>query len=152
MEIIPHIKSIGKKRPTNERLLFYLNKKGATNWDEKTVKEGLYLLRSKNLLNSNDIAESEENGIANLQTGDVVHIKPVELGKEVQTGNQNSQQASQEIISNPHISVKIGSLPPFLVYTATPARIMNTEQVSLFSPLSINLVTSQLTIMKNRLF
>ena len=41
-------------------------------------------LHSKNLLNSNDIAESEENGIPNLPTADVVHIKPVDLDKDVQ--------------------------------------------------------------------
>ena len=34
--------------------------------DEKTVKEVLCSLRAKNLLKSNDIAESEENGIPNL--------------------------------------------------------------------------------------
>ena len=53
------------------------------------------------MLNSNDIAESEENGIPNLPTADVVHIKPVELDKDVQPCNLNSQQASQGIISNP---------------------------------------------------
>ena len=49
-----------KKRTTNERILSYLNKKGAANWDEKTVKEVLCSLCTKNLLNTNDIAESEE--------------------------------------------------------------------------------------------
>ena len=48
------------------------------------MKEVLCSLRSKNLLNSNDIAESEENGIPNLPTADVVHIKPVDLDKNVQ--------------------------------------------------------------------
>ena len=37
---------------------------------------------SKNLLNSSDIAESEENGIPNLPTVDVALIKPVELDKD----------------------------------------------------------------------
>ena len=67
LSAISHIKNISKKRPTNERILSYLNKKGATNWDEKTVKEVLCSPRSKNLLKSNDIADSEENGIPNLQ-------------------------------------------------------------------------------------
>ena len=62
LSAISHIKIISKKRPTNEHLLSYLNKKGATNWDEKTVNEVLCLLCGKNLLNSNDMAESEENG------------------------------------------------------------------------------------------
>ena len=69
LSAISHINNITKKRPTNERILSYLNKKGGTNWDEKTVKEVLGLLRTKNLFNSNDIAESEENVIPNLQTG-----------------------------------------------------------------------------------
>ena len=78
LSAISHIKNISKKRPTNERILSYLNKKGATNWDEKTVKEVLCSLRAKNLLNNNDIAESEKNGISILLAADVVHIKPVE--------------------------------------------------------------------------
>ena len=82
LSAISHIKNISKKRPTSECILSYLNKKGATNWDEKTVKEVLCSLRSKNLLNSNDIAKSEENRIPNLPTADVVHIKPVESDKE----------------------------------------------------------------------
>ena len=137
---ISHIKNISKKRPTNERILSYLNKKGATNWDENTVKEVLFLLRSKNLLNSNVIAESEENGISNLPTADVVHIKPVELDKDVQPYNLNSQQASQGIIPNLHTPVRTGSPPPFSVYTITSASIINTEKDPLCSPLSINFV------------
>ena len=81
LSVIPHIKIISKKRPSNERILSYLNKKRATNWDEKTVDEVLCSLRAKNLLNSNDIAESEVNEIPNLPTADIVHIKPVELDK-----------------------------------------------------------------------
>ena len=66
------------------------------------MKEVLYSLRAKNLLNSNDIEESEENRIPNLPTVDVVHIKPVESDKDVQASNLNSyQQASQGIVSNP---------------------------------------------------
>ena len=42
------------------------------------MKEVLCSLRSKNLLNSNDIAESEENGNSDLPTADAVHIKPAE--------------------------------------------------------------------------
>ena len=96
---ISHIKNISKNRPTNERILSYPNK-GATNWNEKTVKEVLRSLRAKNLLISNDIAESEKNGILILPTADVVHIKPVELDKDVQPSNLNSQQpqTSQGII------------------------------------------------------
>ena len=96
---ISYIKNISKNRPTNERILSYPNK-GATNWNEKTVKEVLRSLRAKNLLNSNDIAESEKNGILILPTADVVHIKPVELDKDVQPSNLNSQQpqTSQGII------------------------------------------------------
>ena len=75
LSAISHIEDITRMRPTNERPLSYLNKKGATNWDEKTAKEVLCLLRFKNLLNSNGIAESEENGIPNLPTADVVYIK-----------------------------------------------------------------------------
>ena len=78
LSAISHVKNISKKRPTNERILSYLNKKGTTNWDGKTVKEVLCSLQAKNLLNSNDIAEPEENRIPNLPTGDVVHIKLVE--------------------------------------------------------------------------
>ena len=81
LSVIPHIKIISKKRPSNERILSYLNKKRATNWDEKTVDEVLCSLRAKNLLNSNDIAESEVNEIPNLPTANIVHIKPVELDK-----------------------------------------------------------------------
>ena len=73
-----HIKVISKKRRTNEPILSFLKQKGVTNWDENTVKEVLCSLRAKNFLNSNDIAESEENGIPNLPTPDVVHIKPLE--------------------------------------------------------------------------
>ena len=60
---ISHIKNISKKRPTNNRALSYLN-----NRDEKAVKGVMCSLRAKNLLNSNDIVESEENGISNLPT------------------------------------------------------------------------------------
>ena len=66
LSAISHIKIISKKRPINERILTYLNKKRATKVDEKTVKEVLCSLRAKNLLKSNDTAESEENGIPNL--------------------------------------------------------------------------------------
>ena len=79
------------------------------------MKEVLCSLRAENLLNSNDIAESEENGIPNLSTADIVHIKPVELDKDCQPRNLNSEQASQEIISNPLTTVRIGSNPPFSV-------------------------------------
>ena len=144
-------KNISKQRPTNEHILSYLNKKGATNWDEKTVKEVLCSLRSKNLLNSNDIAESEENGIPNLPTADVVHIKPVELDKYVQPSNLNSQQASQGIISNPLTRARIGSPPSFSVHTPIKARIINTEKYPLYSPLPINLVTSQLNQLENKI-
>ena len=113
LSAISHIKNISKKSPTNERILSYLKKKGATNWDEKTVKEVLCSLRSKDLLNSNDIAESEENGIANLPTADVVHIKSVESDKDVQPCNLNSQQGLQGIISNPHKPARVGSPPSF---------------------------------------
>ena len=57
---------------------------------ELPQKEVLCSLRATNLLNSNDIAESEENGIPNLPTVDVLHIKPVELDKYVQPSNLNS--------------------------------------------------------------
>ena len=119
---ISHIKNISKKRPTNECILSYLNKKGATNWDEKTMKEVLCSLRARNWLNSNVITESEENGIPNLPTADVVHIKPVELDKDVQPSNLNSQQASQAITSNHLTTARIGLPPLFLAYTPTPAR------------------------------
>ena len=82
---ISHIQNICKRRPTNGRILSYLNKKGATNWDEKTVNEVMCSLRPKNLLNSIDIAESEENGIPNLTIRDVVNIKSVELDEEIKT-------------------------------------------------------------------
>ena len=115
------------------------------------MKEVLCLLRSKNLLNSNDIAESEENGIPDLPTADVVDIKLVELDKGVQPCNLNSQQPSQGIISNPLAPARIGSPPPFSVYTPTPAMIINTEKDPICSPLPINLVTSQLTQSENKL-
>ena len=57
-------------------------------------------LRAKNLLNSNNIAESEKNGIPNFPNADTVHIKPAELDKDVQPSNLNSQQASQGILSD----------------------------------------------------
>ena len=115
------------------------------------MKEVLCSLRSKNLLNGNDIAESEENGISNLPTAGVLHIKPVELDKDVQPCNLNSQQAFQGIISNPLTPVRIGSSPPFSVYTPSPARIINTEKDPLCSPLPITLVTSHLTQLGNKL-
>ena len=90
LSAISHI----KKRSTNERILSYLNKEGAANWDETTVKEVLCSLCAKNLSNSNDIAESVENGIPNLPTADVVHIKLVKLDKDVQPSTLNSQQVS----------------------------------------------------------
>ena len=33
---VSHIRIISKKKPTNEPILPYLNKKVATNWDKKT--------------------------------------------------------------------------------------------------------------------
>ena len=36
---ISHIKNISKKRPTNERILSYLNKTGSTYWDKKVCEE-----------------------------------------------------------------------------------------------------------------
>ena len=96
LSAISHIKNINKKRPTNECTLSYLNKKGATSWDENTAKEVLCSLRFKNLSNINDIAESEENGSPNLPTGDVVHLIPVKLDKDVQSSSLNSQQAGRE--------------------------------------------------------
>ena len=104
------------------------------------MKEVLCSLRAKNLLNSNEIAESDEYRIPNLPKEDVVHIKPVELDKVVQPSNLNSQQASQGIISNPFTPARIESPPPFSVYTPTPARIINTEKDPLCSPQPINLV------------
>ena len=84
------------------------------------------LLRAKNLLNSNDVAESEENGISNLPSADVVHTKPVELDKDIQPSNLNSQQALQGIISNPLTPART-SPPPFSIYTPTLDRIINTK-------------------------
>ena len=63
LSAVSHIKNISKKRTINERILSYLNKKGIASSDEKTVKEVLCSRRTKNLLNGNDLAESEENGI-----------------------------------------------------------------------------------------
>ena len=108
-------------------------------------------LRAKNLLSSNDIAVSEENGIPNLPTADVVHIKPVELDKGVQPSNLNSQQASQGIVSNPVTPARTGLPPPFSVYIPTPAGIINTEKDPFCSPQPINLVNSQLTQLENKL-
>ena len=85
------------------------------------------LLRAKNLLNRNDVAESEENGIPNLPSADVVLTKPVQLDKDIQPSNLNSQQALQGIISNLLTPART-SPPPFSVYTPTPARIINTEK------------------------
>ena len=45
------------------------------------MKKVLCSLSAKNLLNSNDIVESEENGIPNLPTADGLYRKPVELDK-----------------------------------------------------------------------
>ena len=109
-------------------------------------------LRSKILLNSNDIAESKENGIPNLPTVDVVHIKPVELNKDVQACNLNSQQASQGIISNPLTLSRIRPSPSFSVNTLTPARMTNTEKDPLCSLLPIDLVTSQLTHIEKKVW
>ena len=44
----------------------------------------------KRLLNSKDIAESEENGIPNVPTVDIAYIKPGELDKDVQPCNLHS--------------------------------------------------------------
>ena len=150
LSAISHIKNISKKRPTNERILFYLNNKGVTNWDEKTVKEASCSLRAKNLLNSNNIAESEENGISNLPTVGVVYIKPVKLDKDVQPSNLNFQQAWQGIISNLLTLTRTESPPSFSVYTPNPAWIINTEKDALCSLQPINLV-SQLTQLENKL-
>ena len=114
------------------------------------MKEVLRSLRAKNLLNSNDISESEENGIPNLPTADVVHIKSVELDKDIQPSNLNSQQALQGIISNPLTPARTRLPPPFSVYTLTPARIINTEIDLLCSPQPINLANSQLTQLQNK--
>ena len=40
--------------------------------------------------------ESEENGIPILPTADIVHIKPVELDKDVQPCNLNSHKHHRE--------------------------------------------------------
>ena len=98
------------------------------------MKEVLCSLLSKNLLNNKDIAESDENGIPNLPTADVVHIKPVELDKDVQPCNLNSQQASQGIISNPLRPATIGSAPPISVYTPTPTRIIIPKKIFFVLP------------------
>ena len=150
LSTISHIKNISKKRPTNRRTLSNQNKKGATTWDERTVKEVLCFLRAKNLLNSNNIAELEENGIPNLPTADVVHIKPVELDKDIQPSNLNSQQALQGIISNSLTPARTRLPPLFSFYTLTPARIINTERDPLCSPQLINLANSQLTQLQNK--
>ena len=55
----------------------------------------------KRLLNSKDIAESEENGIPNVPTMDIAYIKLGELDKDVQPCNLHSEQASQGNISKP---------------------------------------------------
>ena len=114
------------------------------------MKEVLCSLRAKNLLNSNDISESEENGIPNLPTVDVVHIKPVQLDKDIQPSNLNFQQALQGIISNPLTPARTRLPPPFSFYTLTPARIINTERDPLCSPQLINLANSQLTQLQNK--
>ena len=86
------------------------------------------------MLNSNDVAESEVNGIPNLPTADVVHIKPVELDKGFQPSNLDSQQASQGIISNLLTPDIIRLPPPFSVYTITLARIIDTENTLFVLP------------------
>ena len=86
-----------------------------------------------------------------IPTADVVYKKPVDSDKDVQPSNLNSQEASQEIISNPLTPPRTGSPPPFSVYTPAPARIINTEKDPLCSPLPINLVTSQLTQLEKKL-
>ena len=86
----------------------------------KRLKDVLCSLCAKNLLNSNDIAESEENGIPNLPTADIVHVKLVELDKDVQPSTLNSQQVSQGIISNPLTPARIGLPPPFLSLYSNP--------------------------------
>ena len=109
------------------------------------MKGVLCSLRAKNLLKSNGIAESEENGIPNLPTPDVVHIKPVQIDKDkpdVLPSTLNSQQASQGSISNSFTPARIESPLPFSVYTPTAARIINTKKDPLCSPLPINLVNS----------
>ena len=108
-------------------------------------------LHAKNLLNSNDIAELEENRIPNLPTADAVYIKPVEVDRRVQPSNLDSQQASQGIISNPLAASRIELPPPFSVYTPTRARKINTEKDPLCSPQPINLVNSQLTKLEKNL-
>ena len=55
----------------------------------------------------------------------VVHIKPVELDKDIQPCNLNSQQASQGIISNPLIPAS--ELPSEL--PTLPQSHINTPQV-----------------------
>ena len=115
------LKTLAKRDPRISVYYPIKIKKGATRWDERTVKEVLCSLRAKNLLNSNNIAELEENGIPNLPTADVVHIKPVKLDKGVQPSNLNSQQALQGILSRQ--PARIGSPPSFSVYTQNPARI-----------------------------
>ena len=106
LSAVSHIKIISKKRPTDERISSYLNKKGATNWDEKTVKEVLCSLRAKNLSNSNDIAESEENGIPNLPTVDVVHnIKPVGFPTSIVGNHIKSSHTSQNWITSSFLSL-----------------------------------------------
>ena len=106
------------------------------------MEEVLCSLPAKNLLNSNDIAESEENGIPNLPTADVLQIKPAELEKDLQSSNLNSQQASQRIMSNLLTPSRIGLPPPFSVYAPTPARIINSEKDPLRSPQQVALVNS----------
>ena len=108
------------------------------------MKEVLCSLHAKNLLNSNDKAESEENGIPNLPTANIVQMKPVELDKDVQPSNLNSQQASQGVTSDPLIPAIIGLPSPFSVYSPTPARVINTETNPLCSPQLTNLANSSL--------
>ena len=118
----------------------------------KRLKDVLCSLCAKNLLNSNDIAESEENGIPNLPTADIVHIKLVELDKDVQPSTLNSQQVSQGIISNPLTPARIGLPPPFSVYTPIPARIINSKKDPLSSPQPITLVNLQLTQLEHKIY
>ena len=64
----------------------------------------------------------------------VVHIKPVELDKDIQPCNLNSQQASQGIISNPLIPAS--ELPSEL--PTLPQSHINTPQVSNSRPVFEN--------------
>ena len=73
------------------------------------------------------------------------------MDKDVQPRNLNSQQASQEIISNPLTPARTELSRPFSVYTPIAAREINTEKDPLCCPQPINLVNSQLTQLENKL-